>query len=106
MVAALVVSVISFQMNGTMLTPAIHAINDEFGDAAYGTIATFFSLIGAVSCIALIRWSDYVGRKRVLLGVTTVMCIGTCLCIVAPSLEIMVLGRILQGTGTATFGLS
>jgi predicted MFS family arabinose efflux permease len=106
MVAALVVSVISFQMNGTMLTPAIHAINTEFGDTAYGSMSTFFALAGAVSCIALIRWSDYVGRKRVLLGITIVLCVGTVLCIVATSLEILVLGRILQGTANITFGLA
>jgi len=106
MVAALVVSVISFQMNGTMLTPAIHAINEEFGDNAYGSISTFFALAGAVSCIVLIHWSDYVGRKRVLLGITAVLCIGTVLCIVATSLEILVLGRILQGAANITFGLA
>lgn len=106
MVSALALAVIAFQMNGTMLTPAIRAINEEFGPTAYGSMSTFFALSGAIACIALIRWSDYVGRKRVLVGVMAVLCIGTVLCVVASSLEFLVAGRILQGAGNITFGLA
>jgi MFS family permease len=42
-------------------------------------MSTYFSLAGAVSRVVLIRWSDYVGRKRVMI----VMCVGTVLYIVA-----------------------
>jgi predicted MFS family arabinose efflux permease len=106
MVSALVVSVVAFQLNTTMLIPAIHAINDEFGRGAFATMSTYFSLSGAVSSVVLIRWSDYVGRKRVLIGVMSVMCGGTVLCIVATSLGLMVVGRMLQGGSVITFGLA
>ena len=79
MVAALIASVIAFQLNTTMLIPAIHTINEEFGLGAFATMSTYFSLAGAVSSVVLIRWSDYVGRKRVMI----VMCVGTVLYIVA-----------------------
>jgi predicted MFS family arabinose efflux permease len=105
MVAALVLTVIAFQMNTTMLIPAIHAINEDFGPTAYATMSTFFSLAAAVSSVVMIRWSDYIGRKRVLLGVVVVICIGTALCILSTSLGFMVLGRILQGTGQITFAI-
>ncbi|AGB25034.1 arabinose efflux permease family protein [Mycobacterium sp. JS623] len=106
MVSALIVSVVAFQLNTTMLIPAIHTINEEFGGDAFATMSTYFSLAGAVSSVVLIRWSDYVGRKRVLLGVMVVMCVGTVLCIVSTTLGLMVVGRILQGGSVITFGLA
>jgi predicted MFS family arabinose efflux permease len=54
----------------------------------------------------VIRWSDYIGRKRVLLGIMIVLCIGTVLCIVGSSLPVVLLGRILQGGCNVTFGLA
>jgi predicted MFS family arabinose efflux permease len=105
MVAALVATVIAFQVNTTMLIPAIRAINADFGPTAYATMSTYFSLAAAVASVVLIRWSDYLGRKRVLLGVVAVICVGTVLCIVSTSLGFMVMGRILQGTGQITFAL-
>ena len=106
MVAALIVSVVAFQLNTTMLIPAIHTINEQFGRGAFATMSTYFSLAGAVSSVVLIRWSDYVGRRRVLLGVMVVMCIGTVLCIVSTTLGLLVVGRILQGGSVIAFGLA
>ena len=68
MVAALIASVIAFQLNATMLIPAIHTIDEDFGRGAFAATSTYFSLAGAVSSVVLIRWSDYVGRKRVLIA--------------------------------------
>ena len=55
MVAALIASVIAFQLNTTMLIPAIHTINEEFGLGAIATMSTYFSLAGAVSSVVHIR---------------------------------------------------
>jgi MFS family permease len=56
--------------------------------------------------VVLIRWSDYIGRKRVLIGVLVLLCVGTLLCVVATSLPLMVTGRVMQGASNVTFGLS
>ena len=53
----------------------------------------------------LIRWSDYIGRKRVLLAILVVVCIGTALCL-STSLPVVVVGRFLQGTANITYGLA
>ena len=106
MVTALIASVVAFQLNTTMLIPAIHTINEQFGRGAFATMSTYFALAGAVSSVVLIRWSYYVGRKRVLLGVMIVMCLGTVLCIVSTTLGIMVVGRMMQGGSVITFGLA
>ena len=74
MVAALVASVISFQLNATMLGPAIRDINTELGPEAFASMSNYFYLSGAIANVVFIRWSDYVGRKRVLLGIMIVLC--------------------------------
>ncbi len=106
MVAALVLSVISFMLNATMLSPAIRDINSHLGPNAFASISSYFFLAGAIGNVVLIRWSDYIGRKRVLLGILTMLCIGTLLCIVGTSLPVVVAGRILQGGSNITFGLA
>jgi MFS family permease len=106
LVAALVASVISFQLNATMLGPAIRDIDTELGPGAFAAMANYFYLSGAIANVVFIRWSDYIGRKRVLLGIMIVLCIGTVLCIVGSSLPVVLLGRILQGGCNVTFGLA
>jgi predicted MFS family arabinose efflux permease len=106
MVAALVLSVISFMLNATMLGPAIHDINSHLGPNAFASMSSYYFLTGAIANVVLIRWSDYVGRKRVLLGILVLLCVGTLLCIVGTSLPIVVAGRALQGASNITFGLT
>jgi hypothetical protein len=55
-----------------------------------------------IANVVFIRWSDDIGRKRVLLGIMIVLCIGTVLCILSTTL----LGRVLQGGCNVTFGRS
>jgi predicted MFS family arabinose efflux permease len=106
MVSALVLSVVSFMLNATMLSPAISDINAHLGPNAFGPISSYFYLAGAVGNVVLIRWSDYVGRKAVLIGVLVLLGVGTLLCVVATSLPVMVTGRVMQGASNVTFGLS
>jgi MFS family permease len=106
MVTALVASVTSFMLNATMLSPAIRDINAHLGPDAYASMSAYFYLSGAICNVVVIRWSDYIGRKRVLLGILVVLCIGTLLCIVGTSLPVVVVGRVLQGGSNITFGLA
>jgi len=106
MVAALVLSVVSFMLNATMLAPAIRDINTHLGAGAFGPISSYFYLAGAIANVVLIRWSDYLGRKRILIGVLILLCIGTVLCVVSTSLPVVVAGRIMQGASNISFGLS
>jgi MFS family permease len=106
MVAALALCVMSFMLNATMLGPAIRDINTHLGPNAYASMSAYFYLAGAISNVVLIRWSDYVGRKRVLLGILILVCVGTFLCAASTSLPIVVVGRVLQGSSNITFGLA
>ncbi|KAA0107791.1 MFS transporter [Mycolicibacterium sp. P1-5] len=95
----------SFSLNATMLAPAVRDINQTLGPGAFVAMSTPFYLAGAIANVVLIRWSDYIGRKRVLIGIVIVMCIGTVLCL-STSLPIVVVGRFLQGTSNITYGLA
>jgi predicted MFS family arabinose efflux permease len=106
MVAALLVAVMSFQLNATMLSPAIHDIETELGDGSFAAMSTYFYLAGAVANVVLVRWSDFIGRKRMLYGVLVVLCVGTALCIFSTSLPLVLTGRALQGVSNVTFGLA
>ncbi|WP_396931635.1 MFS transporter [Mycolicibacterium sp.] len=105
LVAALVFSLMSFSLNATMLAPAVRDINQTLGPGAFVAMSTPFYLAGAIANVVLIRWSDYIGRKRVLIGIVIVMCLGTVLCL-STSLPLVVVGRFLQGASNITYGLA
>lgn len=106
LVAALVSAVVSFQLNASMLVPAIGAINEKLGDGAFTAMGNYFFLAGAIVSVIFARWSDFVGRKPVLIGIMGVAVVGTIVCIVATSLPVMVAGRILQGGCVISFSLA
>lgn len=106
MIAALVLSVISFQLNATMLGPAFYDIETTLGKGSFAAMSTYFYLAGAVANVVLIRWSDYVGRKRVMLGILALLCLGTLLCVFGTSLPVVLVGRVMQGACNVTFGLA
>jgi MFS family permease len=106
MVSALVLSVMAFMLNATMLAPAIRDVNSHLGPNAFAAMSDYNYLAGAIANVVLIRWSDYIGRKRVLIGVLVVMVVGTLLCIFGTTLPVVVAGRAAQGVSNVTFGLA
>ncbi|WP_059017418.1 MFS transporter [Mycobacterium sp. M26] len=105
LVTALVFALMSFSLNATMIAPAVRDINETLGPGAFAAISTPFYLAGAIANVVLIRWSDYIGRKRVLLGILVILCIGTVLCL-STSLPLVVVGRFLQGASNISYGLA
>lgn len=104
LVTALVFSVMSFSLNATMISPAVRDINETLGPGAFVAMSAPFYLAGALANVVLIRWSDYIGRKRVLMGILVICVLGTILCL-SSSLPIVVVGRFLQGASNITYGL-
>jgi len=104
LVTALIFAVMSFSLNATMLSPAVRDINEELGPGAFAAMSTPFYVAGAIANVVLLRWSDYIGRKRVLIGILVLCCVGTVLCL-SSSLPIVMVGRFLQGASNITYGL-
>ncbi|QTH59280.1 MFS transporter [Corynebacterium hindlerae] len=107
LLATLVLAVLAFQLNASMVTPALPHIARVFevGDGTVGQVSSIFFLAGAVAGVILTRWSDFIGRKRTLMIVLTILAIGTLVCIFAVNFPMLLVGRFLQGTSGAIFQL-
>ncbi|GAB3550740.1 MFS transporter [Arthrobacter tumbae] len=108
LIVTLLLGVLSFQLNASMVTPALPRIGTDFdADAsAVAQVQSMFFLAGAISGPIMGRWSDFLGRRKALLLVLGVMAAGTVLCLLAPTLPILVAGRFLQGVSSAVFALA
>lgn len=108
LISSLLLGVLSFQLNASMVTPALPQIAASFGKGADAAapVQSMFFLAGAIAGPVIGRWSDFIGRRAALLLVLGVMGAGTILCISAPTLELLVTGRFLQGVSSAVFALA
>jgi MFS family permease len=82
---------------------AVRAIGDEFhADAAsLSWFVTSFFVVSAMFLLPLGRLGDLWGRKRTFLAGGAVFCVGSALCVVAPSLGLLIAARAVQGAGGA-----
>jgi DHA1 family bicyclomycin/chloramphenicol resistance-like MFS transporter len=91
----------------TIYVPSLPLIAIDLGTSA--TMAQF-SLTAFVLTFGIVQlWhgpaSDRLGRYGVLAGSLVVFIIGTAVCAVAPSIEMLITGRVLQGLGAAGVGV-
>ncbi|GKV73592.1 hypothetical protein NCCP2145_29730 [Pseudarthrobacter sp. NCCP-2145] len=108
LISTLLLGVLSFQLNASMVTPALPQIAASFGESADSAapVQSMFFLAGAIAGPVIGRWSDFIGRRAALLLVLGIMGAGTILCIAAPTLPLLVTGRFLQGVSSAVFALA
>ncbi|MBZ4018489.1 MFS transporter [Streptomyces purpurogeneiscleroticus] len=108
MLPALVLAVLGYQINATMLSPALPDIARRLDTSSslVGLSQTLFFLLAAVGQVTLARLSDYRGRKPVMLLCGVLLIIGNLACALAPDISVYLAGRILQGVSAAMFSLS
>ncbi len=108
LIGTLVLAILTFQLNATLLSAALPAVGAQLGESMQDVarVQSVFFLAGAVFGMVFSRWSDFLGRKRSLVIVLTLLLIGTVICTLAPSLPLLLLGRVLQGASNATFTIS
>ncbi|MDA0366790.1 MAG: MFS transporter [Proteobacteria bacterium] len=103
LMVATMVSVVA----ATIYVPSLPSIVADLGTSP--TLAQF-SLTAFVLTFGIVQlWhgpaSDRLGRYRVLAGSLVVFIVGTAVCAVAPSIEVLIVGRMLQGLGAAGVGV-
>ncbi len=105
---ALLVGVIAFQLNASMVAPAVPEISRKLHSTPglVGISQTLFFLVGGIAGIVLTRYSDHAGRRKVLIYSLVAMCAGTVLAMLAPNVEILCLGRLLQGACGSVFQIT
>ncbi len=86
-----------------MYLPAMPGIAADLDTTAQGMQATITAYLAAFGVAQLIYgpWADQAGRKPPLYAALAVFALGSVLCIVATSVEMLTLGRIVQGLGGA-----
>ncbi|UVJ39371.1 MFS transporter [Arthrobacter sp. CJ23] len=108
LIATLIISILSFQLNASLFSAALPAIAAHFQESTENVakVQSLFFLTSAVLGMAFSRWSDFLGRRRTLLIVLALMLGGTVLCLLAPNLTVLLIGRVLQSATSATFTIS
>ncbi|MBF4460102.1 MFS transporter [Pseudoclavibacter sp. VKM Ac-2867] len=101
-VAVLAFAGIAASLTQTMITPLIAQLPAIFDTSLSNTawIVTATLLAGAVAVPIAGRLGDLFGKRRMLLISTVPLILGGVLCAIAPSVEVMIAGRALQGAGT------
>ncbi|MEM8837143.1 MAG: multidrug effflux MFS transporter [Pseudomonadota bacterium] len=87
-----------------IIAPSMPAFVTVF-DTDYATVQLTLSLfLFAIACAQIIigPLSDYFGRRKVVLYGMGLSCVGSVICIAAPTIEIFIFGRLIQGAGACT----
>ena len=108
LVVTLILCVLAFQLNASMLTPSLPNIAKSMNVSVdlVSNVSSLFFLASSIGGVALSRWGDFIGRRRALVIVLLTLAVGTILCIFAPNLTVLLIGRVLQGAAGATFQIS
>ncbi|MYT27289.1 MULTISPECIES: MFS transporter [unclassified Streptomyces] len=99
LVTALLAACFAFQLNASMLSPALKSIEDSLGasSAEVGMTQTAFFTSAALFSLFLPRLGDVLGRRRVLAGMLALMAVGCVVAALATSVPMLFAGRIIQG---------
>src|SRR3954447_4214987 len=106
--AALATGGAAFAMLQSLVAPALPQIQHDLNASATAAAWVLTSyLLSAAVCTPIIgRLGDIYGKERMLVSVLVVLGAGTLIAGLAHSVELMILGRIVQGAGGAVFPLA
>ncbi|MEI3847019.1 MULTISPECIES: MFS transporter [unclassified Microbacterium] len=105
--AAIALSIGSMALLQNLVIPVLPLIEDDLdvGSDAVAWTMTAWLIAAAVATPLLGRVGDLRGRRTLTLVVLAVISVGDLVAALAPSLEILLAGRVLQGVGGALFPL-
>ncbi|MCX3058792.1 uridine transporter UriT [Streptomyces beihaiensis] len=108
LMAALLAASFAFQLNASMLSPALSTMADELHTSAssVGVTQTAFFTAAALFSLFLPRLGDLVGRRRVLAGMMALMAVGCVVSALAGNVEMLAVGRVVQGASGPTIPLA
>lgn len=104
---ALLVACFAFQLNASMLSPALERMAKELKttDDVIGLTQTVFFTAAALFSLFLPRLGDMIGRRKLLTGMmalTAVGCVLSALAGMTGSVELLFVGRVIQGVAGPT----
>ena len=104
LVTALLVACIAFQLNASMLSPALATMAKELNttDTNIGISQTWYFTTAAMFSLFLPRLSDIIGRRKTLVGMMALTAIGSVVSALTPNITWLFVGRIIQGVSGPT----
>ena len=99
---------VAFALSQTLVLPALPELGREMDASASATswILTGFLLSASVSTPLIGKLGDLYGKGRVLTLTMLTFSAGSVLCALAPSIEVLILGRVVQGVAGGVFPLA
>ncbi|MFZ4842898.1 MULTISPECIES: MFS transporter [Mycetocola] len=99
LMVALLASCFAFQLNASMLSPALVTIEHELGatGAQVALTQTAFFTSAALTTLFLPRLGDLIGRRKVLVSMLIVMALGCVIAALATNIPMLLIGRVIQG---------
>ena len=104
----LAISLASLTMLQSLVVPVLPALQQEFGTSPslITWTLTAWLLSAAIATPILGRVGDMVGKRRTLLGVLAALALGSLIAATAPTIGVLLIGRVIQGLGGAMFPLA
>jgi EmrB/QacA subfamily drug resistance transporter len=104
----LMAACVAFALSQTLVVPALPALAQEFeaSQSAVSWVLTGFLLSASIATPIVGKLGDLYGKGRVLTAVMVLFSIGAVINALAPSIEIVIAGRILQGVAGGVFPLA
>ena len=99
LMVALLVAIFAFQLNSSMLTPALVQMQTELSATAVeiGNTQTVFFTACAIFSLFLPRLADHLGRRKVLTGMLAITALGCIVSAMASGVTFLLVGRVMQG---------
>lgn len=106
--AILALSVASFALLQSLVVPVLPVIQSDLGTTTSGVTWTMTAwlIAAAVATPLLGRVGDIVGKRRVFVLSLLAVALGSVIAAVAPSIGVLIAGRVVQGVGGAMFPLA
>lgn len=101
-IAALASAGIASAFTQTMVTPLVALLPGIFSTTSDNTAWVFTATLLAAAVAVPIsgRLGDLFGKRRMLLALALPLAVGAVVCAIAPNVQVMILGRALQGLGS------
>ncbi|MGW0218702.1 MFS transporter [Micromonospora chokoriensis] len=108
MLAVIHLSVFAFAVQQSLVNPVLPVLREELGttQSGIGWVVTAFLISASVSTPVLGRLGDRYGKERFLVVALVGLAIGTLISALAQTIEVMIVGRLVQGIGGGVLPLA
>src|ERR1700731_3045608 len=102
------IAAVSYSIVLSMLNPALEVLRQEMHTDQVGIswVLTGYLLSSAILTPVLGRMGDQLGRNRLLAGALLLLAVGCVIGALAPNLFVLIVARVLQGSGGAVLPLA